>query len=86
MCYITLQPSGPVWEVQDVGKVPPDGDMPYLKGQGNGREIKYGIERYYIPEGKGKNLRNNLYAQIAIQPGGTAQLKRLYNDGNPWPK
>src|SRR5215813_1501845 len=39
--YITLQPSGSVWEIQDVGKVPPVAGMPYLKGQGNGREIKY---------------------------------------------
>ena len=84
--YITLQPSGPVWEVQHVGKVPPTRGMPYLKGQGNGREIKYGIERYYVPEGKGKNVPNNLYSQIAIQPGGVAQLKKLYSDGNPWPK
>jgi uncharacterized membrane-anchored protein len=84
--YITLQPSGPVWEVQDVGKVPPAAGMPYLKGQGNGREIKYGIERYYVSEGKGKNVPNDLCAQIAIQPGGIAQLKKLYSDGNPWPK
>jgi uncharacterized membrane-anchored protein len=84
--YITLHPSGPVWEVQDISTVPPTGGMPYLKGQGNGREIKYGIERYYVPEGKGKNVPNELYAQIVIQPGGIAQLKRLYSDGNPWPK
>ena len=84
--YITLQPSGPVWEVQDVGKVPLAGGTPYLKGHCNGREIKYGIERYYIPEGKGKNVPNDLYAQIVIQPGGIAQLKKLYSDGNPWPK
>ena len=84
--YITLQRSGPLWEVQDVGKVPPTGGIPYLKGQGNGREIKYGIERYYVPEGKGKNVPNDLYAQIAIQPGGIAQLKKLYSDGSPWPK
>jgi uncharacterized membrane-anchored protein len=84
--YITLQPSGPLWEVQDVGNVPPTGGLPYLKGQGNGREIKYGIERYYVPEGKGKNVPDDLYAQIAIQPGGIAQLKKLYSDSKPWPK
>jgi uncharacterized membrane-anchored protein len=84
--YISLQPSGPAWEVQDVGEVPPAGGTPYLKGHGNGREIKYGIERYYVPEGKGKNVPNDLYAQIVIQPGGIAQLKKLYSDGSPWPK
>jgi uncharacterized membrane-anchored protein len=67
--YITLQPSGSVWEVQDVSKVPPTAGLPYLKGHGNGREIKYGIERYYVPEGKGKNVPTDLYAQIVIQPG-----------------
>jgi uncharacterized membrane-anchored protein len=84
--YVTLEPSGPVWEVQDVSNVPPAEGKPYLKGQGNGREIKYGIEKYYIPEGKGKNVPGNLYAQIVIQPGGIAQLKKLYSDGTPWPK
>jgi uncharacterized membrane-anchored protein len=84
--YVTLEPSGPVWEVQDVSNVPPAEGKPYLKAQGNGREIRYGIEKYYIPEGKGKNVPSDLYAQMVIQPGGIAQLKKLYSDGTPWPK
>jgi GDYXXLXY protein len=84
--YVTLERSGPVWKVQDVSNVPPAGGKPYLKGQANGREIRYGIEKYYIPEGKGKNVPNDLYAQIVIQPGGIAQLKKLYSDGTPLAK
>jgi hypothetical protein len=29
--YVTLEPSGPVWEVQDVSNVPPAEGKPYLK-------------------------------------------------------
>lgn len=84
--YVTLQPTGTVWEIGDVGEAPPTGDVPYLKGRAFGRQISYGIERYYIPEGKGKDVPGDLYAEIVIQPGGTAQLKKLYSDGKPWPQ
>jgi uncharacterized membrane-anchored protein len=84
--YVTLQPTGTVWEIGDVHEAPPTGDVPYLKGRAFGSQISYGIERYYVPEGKGKQVPGDLYAEIVIQPGGTAQLKKLYSDGKPWPR
>lgn len=84
--YVTLQPAGTVWEIGDVNEAPPTGGVPYLKGRVLGSQISYGIERYYVPEGKGKQVPSDLYAEIVIQPGGTAQLKRLYSDGKPWPR
>jgi uncharacterized membrane-anchored protein len=84
--YVTLQPIGTLWEIGDVNETPPNGDVPYLKGRASGRQISYGIERYYVPEGKGKQVPRDLYAEIVIQPGGTAQLKKLYSDGKPWPR
>jgi uncharacterized membrane-anchored protein len=84
--YVTLQPSGTVWEIGDVGEAPPTGDVPYLKGRAFGRQINYGIERYYVPEGKGRQVPRDLYAEIVIRADGTGQLKRLYSDGKPWPR
>jgi uncharacterized membrane-anchored protein len=85
--FVTLQPSdGGGWEIRDVEKASPSGSGPYLKGRANGREIEYGIERYYVPEGKGRNVPGNLLAEIVIQPGGMAQLKKILSDGKPWPK
>jgi hypothetical protein len=84
--YVTLQLTGTVWEIGDVNEAPPTGDVPYLKGRALGGQISYGIERYYVPEGKGKHVPRDLYAEIVILPGGTAQLKKLYSDGKPWPR
>lgn len=84
--YVLLRSAGSVWEISDVSPVPPTGDVPFLKGRTYGGQINYGIERYYVPEGKGKNVPGDLLAEIVIQRGGTAQLKRLYSAGKPWPK
>jgi uncharacterized membrane-anchored protein len=84
--YVTLRPAGTVWEIRDVHEALPTGDVPYLKGRACGSQISYGIERYYVPEGKGKHVPTDLYAEIVIQPGGMAQLKKLYSDGKPWPR
>ncbi|MBV8175926.1 MAG: GDYXXLXY domain-containing protein, partial [Verrucomicrobia bacterium] len=86
MVYVLLQSTGAVWEIGEVSQVRPAGDVPYLKGRAYGGYIDYGIERYYVPEGKGKHVPTDLRAEIVIQPGGTAQLKRLYSAGQPWPK
>jgi uncharacterized membrane-anchored protein len=84
--YVLLQSTGAVWEIGEVSQVRPAGDVPYLKGRTYGGQIYYGIERYYVPEGKGKHVPTDLRAEIVIQQGGTAQLKRLYSAGKPWPK
>jgi uncharacterized membrane-anchored protein len=84
--YVLLRSAGNVWEISDVSPVPPTGDVPFLKGHTYGGQIDYGIERYYVPEGKGKNVPGDLLAEIVIQRDGTAQLKRLYSAGKPWPK
>jgi uncharacterized membrane-anchored protein len=84
--YVSLEPAGSVWQIGGVSQVPPPGDVPYLKGRTYGRQIDYGIERYHVPEGKGKQVPTDLRAEIVIQPGGTAQLKRLYSAGKPWPE
>ena len=84
--YVLLQSTGAVWEIGEVSQVPPAGDVPYLKGRTYSGQIYYGIERYYVPEGKGKHVPTDLRAEIVIQAGGTAQLKRLYSAGKPWPK
>jgi uncharacterized membrane-anchored protein len=84
--YVSLEPTGSVWQIGGVSQVPPPGDLPYLKGRTYGRQIDYGIERYYVPEGKGKQVPTDLRAEIVIQPAGTAQLKRLYSAGKPWPE
>lgn len=52
--------------------------------------IVYGVEEYFIPEGKGSGLnfwnRNQeAYARVVVDENGNAVLKQLYIDDKPWP-
>ena len=52
--------------------------------------VVYGIEQYFIPEGKGAglNLRgatNQTFARVVVDRNGKAVLKQIYIDGTPWP-
>jgi uncharacterized membrane-anchored protein len=50
--------------------------------------VRYGIERYFVPEGEGKTLENarnrrKLTVVAAVAPTGRAAIKRLMIDGEP---
>ncbi len=50
--------------------------------------LTYDLERYYVPEGKGRSAPpgGKLVAEIAVRPNGNALIKRLYDEnGKPWP-
>lgn len=50
--------------------------------------IIYGVEEYFIPEGKGRNfsfLNKEAAASVSVDENGNAALKRIYVDGKPWP-
>ncbi len=51
-----------------------------------GRTMRYGIERYYVPEGKGRPLEKlarekKLAAVVAVDSNGNAAIKGLSTDG-----
>jgi uncharacterized membrane-anchored protein len=50
--------------------------------------IKYGIERYFVPEGEGRAIESarnegKVTVVAAVAPGGRAAIKRLLIDGKP---
>lgn len=47
--------------------------------------INYGIERYYVPEGKG-NPQGKLSAEVSVNGAGAAQLRQIYVNGAPYPE
>ncbi len=50
--------------------------------------IRYGIEEYFIPEGKGQNFsffQHEVGAKVAIDEQGNAVIRQLLVDGYPWP-
>ncbi len=51
-------------------------------------QLKYGIERYFVPQGEGRELekaRNEgkIAVVVAVTPAGRAAIKRLLLDGKP---
>ncbi len=53
--------------------------------QGRGARVTYGIERYYVPEGKGVLPRGTIEAEVAVTADGRPFLTRLFVDGRPYP-
>ena len=50
--------------------------------------IKYGIENYFIPEGRGVDYRfrrGRNHAKVSVDDDGNAVIAQIYVDGNPWP-
>ena len=65
--------------------------LPFYSGAlaaGDNMRVEYGIERYYVPEGKGKPIeeaRNdgNVEISVRVSPDGSAQIRSLLVDGKP---
>lgn len=62
--------------------------IPYQQFGSSRIHIVYGVEEYFIPEGKGRNFsfwNKEAAADVAVDENGNAALKRIYVDGKPWP-
>ncbi len=102
--YVTLLQSGKFWTAHAAQRTTPQGDaLVFLKGtvasgasrtdsklpRGSRIHLVYGIEEYFIPEGKGKGITlrmmNESFARVAIDRDGKAVLRKIHLDGKPWP-
>jgi len=96
--YVVLQQSGKYWFAQGVQKNRPSADPRiFLKGRvasggggpGGARlHVVYGMEEYFIPEGKGRDFSfqgKEVAARVVVDENGNAVLKQLYVDDQPWP-
>ena len=54
-------------------------------GRGPQVHIVYGIERLYVPEGRGGLPRGKVEAEIALAQGGRPFLTRVFVEGRPYP-
>jgi len=65
------------------------GRVQSLSARGRASELRvhveYGIERLYVPEGKGTLPRGRVEAEIAVTDSGRPFLTRLFVDGRPYP-
>jgi uncharacterized membrane-anchored protein len=91
--YVTLQQSGKYWIAHRIQKTKPLGGETILKGKvssgsGSSIHIVYGIEQYFIPEGKGQGFsffNKEAAAKVAVDENGNGVLKQIYIDDKPWP-
>jgi uncharacterized membrane-anchored protein len=61
---------------------PPPGSGPFLRGTATEAGLAFGIESYFVQEGKGKAYedavrRGKLWAEVAVAPDGRAALRGL---------
>jgi uncharacterized membrane-anchored protein len=92
--YVALAPRGEVWEVAAASfskeKLQLASGQRLIVGtlQRRGREgvhVFYGIEDYYVREGKGNPPRGKMEAEVALAADGTPLLTRLLVNGRPYP-
>lgn len=92
--FVALAPRAGVWEAaaaslsREALRLAADqrllvGTVQYTSRQGI--RVRYGIERYYVPEGKGTPPRGKLEAEVALTADGRPFLTRLLVDGRPYP-
>lgn len=68
-------------------KTQPDA-LPNQRFSGSRIQIIYGIEEYFIPEGKGQNFsffNKEAAARVAVDENGNAVLKQIFVNDKPWP-
>jgi uncharacterized membrane-anchored protein len=69
---------------------PADSDL-YIRGtvtqrSGESMNVDYGIERYFVPEGRGLEIEraDDVKVRVSINRSGTAAIKELIVDGEVW--
>jgi uncharacterized membrane-anchored protein len=83
--YVTLAPDRDGRHYHGAGASldpPPPGSGPFLRGTATQRGLAFGIESYFVQEGKGKAYedavrRGKLWAEVAVAPDGRAALRGL---------
>jgi uncharacterized membrane-anchored protein len=86
--YVTLDLENGRGKVGDVLFSPPPSGL-FMKGtitSANASRItvEYGIESYFVPEGKGRDievLRGDMEAKVAVDRSGNASIKSLWVNG-----
>src|SRR5262245_6032026 len=95
--WVTLTPQDNVYALAAASRAPvtPGPGQRVIVGRvqslssasGRGPEVRivYGIERLYVPEGRGVLPRGKVQAEIALAQGGRPFLTRVFVDGRPYP-
>jgi uncharacterized membrane-anchored protein len=91
--YVVLRPTEGKSFAEKIQKTKPTAETIFIKGRVvsnyGSLNVKYGIEQYFIPEGKGQRINsaitNNSVAVVVIDSNGNAVLKHLLVNNKIWP-
>jgi uncharacterized membrane-anchored protein len=91
--WVRLKESGLYWKVAGYEPSPPDteGDDVFVRGVVvNSRSpdtlrVEYGIERYFVPEGKGTPGDGVITVDAVVLPSRDLRIKTVYLDGESYP-
>jgi uncharacterized membrane-anchored protein len=81
--YVTLRRVGRFWDAASAAKSPPSDGRLFIKGRvsqvmRDGLRAEYGIESYFVPEGKGRDLERaagkGLVVEAAVDRHGRAVI------------
>lgn len=61
-----------------------DGEV-VIKGRQRSSQIKYGIERLYVPEGTPEPSRNDMVIELNLYENGKVRIKQAYVNDEIWP-
>lgn len=81
--YVALRQNGAFWETDYISQYDPE-EGRYIRGIVRNGRIVFDLEKYFVPEGKGRPP-GKITVDVALRPDGRAQIKQLYSDGHPWP-
>lgn len=86
--YVRLEQRGDVWEATNIWHVPREEWAPFIAGKvtnvrDNRITMKYGIEAYFVPEGKGREIERaeDIKVRVSVDRSGIAIIKNLIVDG-----
>lgn len=92
--WVRLRPKGDYYEVADASWTQPQESegMIIVRGRINGRlsrgdrlQVDYGIEKYFVPEGKGQPQFRKMVVEATVSPSHELGIKRVLLDGQPYP-
>jgi len=96
--YVTLERNAAGdWAPAAAGREPPKGEpsrdrvvlkarMHFVSGTAKDLDVRYGLESYFVPEGKGKELeklvgKRQVQVMVAVDRNGNSAIKGLVIDG-----
>ncbi|HWL17786.1 MAG TPA: GDYXXLXY domain-containing protein [Opitutus sp.] len=85
--WVLLEPHGRYYEAVSASRERPalQDRQIAVRAQKGGRGVNFGIEHFYVPEGKGTPAFTTLEVEASVSPTQQLYIKHLLLDGKPYP-